>query len=485
MASLLSDAVMYGLVSAIARSIALITFPLLAWHLSLSDFGLVDIVNSVSALAATMVVFGQDSAVARYVHKLDSAEQRLEMLAQACAMQFSLAVAFAAAGMVFAENVARIVAYPAVDGTLIRMVLLLVPLQVLVNFSQNLLKWTRRRREFSLVSLGGTAIHLVGLLVAVCGFGCGVQGIVAITLVSRAAVAIAGVWTVRQLLRPPRSLNYVTPLFKYAVPYGISCTLAAAVPVTERWLVDFSLGPEDVGLYAGAVRIASVVSLLAGAFEMAWGPFHLAIHRDDHAQRTFNVILSSVTVALCVFSLCIGAAAPWLTVLLASAKFEGSAVAIFPLCLAVAARAIGAVLSVGIGIAMRPRLALGSEVLGTLTTLAAISLLTPALGLIGTALGVLAGQVAGAAAGYAAAHRVHPLAWDLRAPAACLAATATGGGLGIALGAVHARPWDAAVFASTAAALLTATVMAYCRRRRVGGDMSGWIRLLREWPRRH
>ena len=63
---LLNDSLVYGLGGALNKVLALFTFPLLARHFSVEQFGVIDLLNTSVVLLVTLLVFGQDSAVARF-----------------------------------------------------------------------------------------------------------------------------------------------------------------------------------------------------------------------------------------------------------------------------------------------------------------------------------------------------------------------------------------------------------------------------------
>ena len=56
------DSALYGGAAALNKAFALITFPLLARHFSVADYGLIDFFSVLAGLLATFFIFGQGSA---------------------------------------------------------------------------------------------------------------------------------------------------------------------------------------------------------------------------------------------------------------------------------------------------------------------------------------------------------------------------------------------------------------------------------------
>ena len=68
---LLKDTFIFGLAQGLSRSFALITFPILSRNLNVSDYGLLDLFLTISGFIVIFLIFGQDSAVARYFYDTD------------------------------------------------------------------------------------------------------------------------------------------------------------------------------------------------------------------------------------------------------------------------------------------------------------------------------------------------------------------------------------------------------------------------------
>jgi O-antigen/teichoic acid export membrane protein len=86
---LLRDATLYGGAAAISKAFALITFPLLARHFSVEEYGVLDYFLVLGSLLAIFFIFGQDSAVARYFYEYEETETRQQLISQSLVFQLS------------------------------------------------------------------------------------------------------------------------------------------------------------------------------------------------------------------------------------------------------------------------------------------------------------------------------------------------------------------------------------------------------------
>jgi O-antigen/teichoic acid export membrane protein len=84
---LLQDSLLYGGASAISKSMALVTFPLLVRYFSAAEYGTLDFCLVLASVLCSLLVFGQDSAVARYFYDYEEMDQRRQMITQSLMFQ--------------------------------------------------------------------------------------------------------------------------------------------------------------------------------------------------------------------------------------------------------------------------------------------------------------------------------------------------------------------------------------------------------------
>jgi len=438
------DSVVYGGAAAISRAFALITFPLLAQHFSVADYGIIDLFSIVGNFIALLVVFGQDSAIARYFYEDSDPAYRRRIVGQSLLIQAAFALVLLPVLHLFSGAIARQLHDTALGPQLMGLVLLQAPLMVVTNFSINLLKWTFQRTKFLILSLGYVVMNLLLLAPAILFFDLDIVGVFLVALTCQAVFALLGLYFVREWLSWPTRLDDLKPLLVFALPMGVIAGLSAFVPVIERTLVNGLVGESELGIYAVAMRVAGLLTLFIQAFQMAWGPFSLAIHKQADAGRTYSLVLTGFSTMVMVMVLGLSAIAQPLIDLLASNRYAGAGVLVFPLAMGLAVQGIGWITEIGISLAKKSYLHLFSYAAYVAASLTAILLLERVFGLIGIAFGVLVGQVVKTTITTWMAQRAHPLGWPLLGPAlvvalgtllGLLAAAAAGMGLWLGLGA--------------------------------------------------
>lgn len=431
---LLKDSVLYGGAGALSKAFALITFPLLARHFSVGDYGVLDFFLVLVSVITLLFIFGQDSAVARYFYEHEETAERCQMVSQSLAFQLAGVAVFWPFLWILSGPISEALLDSRDTQSLFRIVILQLPFVLLINFSQNILKWTFDRRRFLIMSLGFTMLQATLLVAAVSVLNVSIAGVLLVSLSTSACFGMVGVVFVRRWLVWPRGLRYLRVLLPFAAPYGLIGVMGAFSPTLERALIVQLLDAESLGLYAAGAKAAMLIGLLVTAFQTAWGPFSLSIYKQPDAGVTYNLVLKFFSIGICVSVFALSFIAYPLIHLLASERFTGAAVVVFPLTMALAMQATSWITEVGIGLAKRTHLNLYSHAASLAVTFGAIKFLAPLVGLPGVGVGVLLGQATKAVVATWLAQRAYALPWGFRPVLGMFAFALTAGGAGMVAG---------------------------------------------------
>lgn len=451
---LIKDSMLYGGAAALNKAFALITFPLLARHFSVVDYGLIDFFTVLVSLLATFFIFGQDSAVARFFYEYKDNETRRQLISQSLVLQILFVMAVFPLIWLSAGTLASSLSDAPAAELLLKLILFQVPFLVLINFSQNLLKWTFSRSRFLIISLGSVVLNVSILLIAVLVFNIGVAGVFVVSLAVQIFAGMLGVYFIRHWLIMPRNFGYLRELVPFAIPFGVIGCIATFTPALERSLTNSLLGSHELGLYAAGAKIAMLVSLVPQAFQTAWGPFSLAIYKEPDAVYTYNWVLKGFAMGVCIGVLLLSAIAQPVILLLVSERYAGAVIVVFPLAMGLAIQAISWITEIGIGISKKSYLNLYSYAIRLIVTSLAIFSMTKGLGLAGVALGVMVGYLATAIIASWLAQRSYPLPWEFRPVIGMIAGSMAIGLLGAWASAVLSIGIGAAVYGTGAIAVM-------------------------------
>jgi O-antigen/teichoic acid export membrane protein len=424
---LAQDSAVYGMAAAISRFATLVTFPIIVRHLTVSDYGVFDILQVFGSFLTVLLIFGQDSGVARYFFDHDDLETRRELISQSLLIRVVvLAVALPLVWLLASGALGLLGIDPSFRPAF-GILLLQAPCLVFLNFAVVLLRVTFSRNRFIFLSIGFSFTQAACWLVAILVYDASVGGILLSGLLAAAIFAAIGLYFIRGWLKPTLRLNFVVQMLPYSLPYGAISVLRAIVPLMERALVSLLLAADALGLYAAGAKITMLYALFAFAFQSAWEPFALSIGKRPDAAATYNLVLKVFIVLACTLVLLLTAAARPLLVALASEKFVEATVIVFPLVLALAIESISWITEIGLILQRRTSLKLLGYVLGALASVLGIMLLAPAFGIAGVSVAVLIGAVVKAVVVTLLAGRVHDQRWDRASFLLVLPVTVIGG----------------------------------------------------------
>jgi len=167
------DTAIYGGAAAFSKAFGLITFPLLARNFSVAEYGILDFFLSITTLIAVGMIFGQDSAVARYFYEYEESSQREQVITEWLLFQLLLLLFLIPVLWLFSTQIASELSDAEEAETLLKLMILQVPSLLLINFSQNILKWSFSRTRFLIISVGSTIFSALALVVGIVIYGLG------------------------------------------------------------------------------------------------------------------------------------------------------------------------------------------------------------------------------------------------------------------------------------------------------------------------
>ena len=115
-------------------------------------------------------------------------------------------------------------------------------------------------------------------------------------------VVLAGIWTSqrRLLVGPTGATVPMRPLWRFGLPTVVpEVTVFLLTVVDRQWLLQAS-GSGEAGIYAAAVKLATLVIVVARAFQAAWPPLAYDLGEEE-APRVYAQVVRAYVVAIGTF----------------------------------------------------------------------------------------------------------------------------------------------------------------------------------------
>jgi O-antigen/teichoic acid export membrane protein len=317
-----------------------------------------------------------------------------------------------------------------------------------------------RAWRYTISALLGSAGAAVISVVAVVGFDSGVAGVLVGTLIGSALAAAYGFSVSRSDLIGQLSRPELRKMLAYGAPLIPAAGAMWGLNFIDRVILAKLGSLTETGQYAVANRFGFVLLLLVTAFATAYGPFQLALWREDPEaeKHVRDRVLTYLTIVLVSVGVVLAVFAREIISILAPAFGPGYKV-VGMLVMAVVFWGIANVALFGIGLMRRTGQVALFTAVALVINVVLNFLLIPPFGIVGASIANLIAYVVLAAAYYRKSQQLYPTPYTLAKPAKVLIA----GSLAMAVGALPLAD------SLLTFAIKLATVAAFCASLRLLG----------------
>lgn len=345
----LGDFLAYGISDLLIRASAFITLPIYSRALSTADYGTWNTLITGVGLLNAILALGGDSAYARYFMAAKTQDEQKTITSTWFSFLALWSSALVIICILFSAPIAEWVLKEAELAPLVILSLLAAPVGLINAMCAQALRNRFQTRQFAFWNVTG-AVLSIGLSVGGVVLGWGVAGILTGVLIAALIVLPFRLWIIRDLLQPRFSLPYLRELLRYGVPLvPVSLAywvFASSDRILLGQLADFS----QVGFYAVASQLASILGFIQGALGQAWVPRAMLLYETDPASaaRIFGQMLTYFLTLFGVLSVGVSAFANEIILLFTTDAYLPAATAVAPLALAFVAYASTQVTSISI-----------------------------------------------------------------------------------------------------------------------------------------
>jgi O-antigen/teichoic acid export membrane protein len=287
----------YQASSLVAGFFAIFTLPLYTHHLSKAQLGYAETLLTAIILASIVLRFGVGEAFIRYYFDDDDRLRRDRLARRTTAFVLVTTTAAGLIALVFAGALSQALLRTR-DATLMAYGILGLWAFTNLEIAYALLRVDERRRTYLIASVSNVVLTVVLTVTLVVVFDGGARGYV-LGNYAASTVVLVGLWVfalrhrVGLDLRAPRTLG---PLLRFGAPTVPADAAVFALNVVDRaWLLRAD-SPAAAGLYAVAVKLATVVIVAVRGFQAAWPPLAYSVEDEDEARHLYALVTTAYVV---------------------------------------------------------------------------------------------------------------------------------------------------------------------------------------------
>lgn len=277
----------YQAASVLSAVLALGTLPLYTRHLSKAEYGYAETLLTFIILSSILLRAGIGEAFVRLYYDDEDPERR-DDLARTTTLFVAVTTTVAVAVLaLFAEPMSRLIIGTS-NTELMDLGLLGLWAFTNLEVAYGLLRVDERRRTYLIASCTNVLLTVtitVSLVVVADG---GARGYLLGNYGASAIVLLGLWWTLRHrigLWRPRR--RGLRSMLTFGAPTVPSDATTYALNVVDRSYLLHAQGAGEAGLYALAVKLATIVIVAVRGFQYAWPPLAYSVQDDEEAGRLY------------------------------------------------------------------------------------------------------------------------------------------------------------------------------------------------------
>jgi O-antigen/teichoic acid export membrane protein len=287
----------YQASSLVAGFLALFTLPLYTRHLTEAELGYAETLLTAIILVSIVLRFGVGEAFVRFYFDDDDQQRRDRLARRTVSFVLVTSTIVALVAVALAGPLSRAL-LGIEDATLMAYGALGLWAFTNLEIAYALLRVDERRRTYLRASVANVVLTVALTVTLVVGFDAGARGYV-LGNYAASTVVLFGLWifALRQRvaldLRAPRSLG---PLLRFGAPTVPADAAVFALNVVDRaWLLRAD-SPAAAGIYAVAVKLATLVIVAVRGFQYAWPPLAYSITDEDEARHLYALVTTAYVI---------------------------------------------------------------------------------------------------------------------------------------------------------------------------------------------
>lgn len=300
----------YQAASLVAGVLALVTLPLYTRHLTPDELGWAETLLTWIILASIVLRAGLQEALLRHWFEDTDPVRRSRLARKVTGLVLAGSTVSAAAIAAAAGPISELLLAEHLPGP-IRASALGVWAFTNLEVANALLRAQEQRRIYLFASLANVLLTVTTTVVLVVILGEGASGYLLGNYAASTVVLLGVWWTQRGLLRRPADPSApavrLGPLVRFGLPTVPPEIAVFALNLVDRQYLIHTTGAASNGIYSAAVKLATIVIVVARAFQAAWPPLAYDLGDDEaptayaHVVRAYVLVLGLMVAGLTLF----------------------------------------------------------------------------------------------------------------------------------------------------------------------------------------
>ena len=280
---LFRESFIYGLSGYISKFISVFLLPLYTSALTPSDYGVLDLLNSVAVFSSFLIISGTDAAVGFYFFRREFQNEKKLMVSTGLILRMSFSLTIAVILVILSPKLNNIL-FTDDKSYLIQLYSLYIASNAIYFFTTELLRFEMKPWIYTVFTTGNVLLNILSAVYFVLILQMGVLGAILASIISYSFFAISGIIYIVKNYQLHFSLKWIKYILAFGTPLIGTAVANWVLNYSDRYFLNYLSGLNQIGIYSVGIKVASILAMFSGAIQMSWGPFAADIQYEPNAK---------------------------------------------------------------------------------------------------------------------------------------------------------------------------------------------------------
>jgi O-antigen/teichoic acid export membrane protein len=386
---LVKESFIYGLSGYISKFIGVFLLPLYTFALKPADYGILDLLNSVAVFSSFVIISGTDASLGYYYFRKEYQHEKSMIVTSGLFIRFCFAAIVALLLYILSPYLTGVLFHN--DQTeFVQLYAIYIVLNSIYFFTTELLRFRMQPWIYTLFSSGNVLLNILSAILFVLVLGYGVKGAIYASIISYGVFAIAGVIFIFRNYEIRFSLKWVRNILFYGFPLIGTALASWILNYSDRYFLNYFSGLDQIGIYSVGLKVAAIMGMFSGAFQMSWGPFAADIQYEPNAKSIYAKVFQLYFILSVILIFIVSLFSSEILRLLTQPAYYSASVLIPLLCFSSLFTGAYFIAAAGIGLSKKLQHTIWITVIAAVINIGINTLLTPTLLAVGSSIAILA-----------------------------------------------------------------------------------------------
>ena len=281
------ESIIYGLGSILIRLTTFALLPIYTNTFSPEEYGIISLGYVFLGFMTVVLHFGLDAALLKFYKSCEKSEQSI-YVTNTYIFLLLINILLLAIQLIFYDSLSSVILGNQYSSIMILLSFILF-FDVLWSVPMLMMRADNKPNKFVLFNLISVFVTLALNIVLIVNMKMGISAVFISNLISSALLFIL---TYQYLFKKfnIKHLDYsiIHKLINFGYPFILAGIFTMVIQFSDRYMIEYFLDLEQLGLYSASYKWGSVMLLCVMAFNSAWQPFFL--NKDNQGKGNFENI---------------------------------------------------------------------------------------------------------------------------------------------------------------------------------------------------